>query len=200
MAGDKKISELNELLADSVTDNDSFVMVNAGETKKIKKSSIFSLIRDLIETYTNAFVNSFGVIVVIAMEELSNTISTTYEKVKMVDTVQENRSNSHMNYSFANDNVEILSDGLYQFNIFGGVYIPQNIKVSFSWFVNDALVAVSAPVEFIGTANTAVRLAGALLISLEVGDMLDIRAKSDSDNTDITILATQFSIEKTHHK
>jgi len=197
---DKKVSQLTELLKAGVADGDLFVVVNAGESKKIQKSTIFSLIIDLITATTTAFKTSFGVIAVYASNNLTTNIGLDYVNIKMVDTLQLDNSNGHIIYDFLTNKATIKTDGLYRFNVFGGAQIPQNVLVTFAWYVNNAPVAVSSPVEYIGAGNTPIHLIGGMLLELNVNDVLEIRAKADSLNTDVTIVAAQFTLEKKHHQ
>ena len=198
MAVDKKPSELVELLKAGVSEDDLFVVVNAGESKKLKKSTIFSLITDMITAAVDAFKVSFGVLVLVAATSIENTLQTAFNKIEIVNSLGFDKSNGHVAYDFVNFNATIATDGIYELAIFGSFTAPNNSDITFSTYKNGAIISPLAQVVFTGAGTKPVALSGGIITELLAGDVLDVRAKSSNAADLLTLLTVQYKIEKTH--
>ena len=197
MAGDLKTSQLVELLKADVTDSDLFAIVHAGESRKIKKSTIFSLISDLITAGITAFQQTFGMLVMGVSTPLANIIGLADSKIKVVDVTVFSKNN-HVTHSYVEDNSTINTNGVFDLSIFGSMTAPQNSIITLTRYKNNQPI-VGASFSFTGAGTKAVQINGAFITELLAGDVIDIRAKADDADTTITIVAAQLRIERTHH-
>ena len=198
MAGDLKISQLIELAKADVTASDELVVVHAGESRKIKKSTIFSLITDLINAAITAFQETFGILVLGASVPIPNTLGLAFTKIQVVDFTAFDNSNGSVEHSFINFNTTILKDGIYDLSLFSGWIAPQNSLITLARYKNDQPI-VGAQLEFTGTGTKTVPVNGELYVELVAGDVIDVRAKADGVDTDVVVQSAQIRIEKTHH-
>ena len=195
---DKKTSQLTELLKADVTNDDVLAIVNAAQSKKIKISTIFSLVTDMINAAISAFQQSFGILVLSASTTLSSTLGTAFTKIQVVDSTAFDISNGSMAHDFVNFNTTILKDGIYDLSLFSSLVAPQNSVITLARYKNDQPIA-GATLEFIGNGTKRVTVNGELYVQLSAGDVIDVRAKADTAAVDLDVLAAQLRIEKTHH-
>ena len=140
-----------------------------------------------------------GLLAARANNDLVNELTTSYSKVRLVDTVGVSQANEHMAISIPNDNITINTTGVYKLRASGTITAPSNAEVQFAYFLNGTQINPGGVPVFEGKGTSSpVLVIDSDVVSLSAGDVLEIRGKSDGSNT-VTVKSMTFTIEKTFY-
>lgn len=138
-----------------------------------------------------------GMVYVVDGTMPSASLTTTYQKVGMVNTTAINKANGHITVDNTNYTYTINTTGIYQLTFFGAMTADTGDKITFNYNVNGSS-SIMTPPEFVGDGARRVSINGHVMMSLTAGAVIYIEAKSDSTST-MTPINCGFTIEKTHY-
>lgn len=124
------------------------------------------------------------------------SLTTTYQKVIMADTISINESNGHITGNLVAGTITVNTNGIYKFVFSGAITADQNSLVIFNYNVNGVSVITNPPV-FVGKGTSPVHIENHIVMSLTAGAVVYIEAKCDSTCT-MTPVTSSMMIEKTH--
>lgn len=157
---------------------------------------------DTIETsITNLGINKIahndtGIIFVSGGVLPSISLTTAYQKVKMVDTMSINEAHLNMTADLINGTATINTSGIYKFVFAGSITANNGSIVTFNYNVNGVSL-IPVPPEFIGRGSSPVDIGNHFVASLTAGSVVYIEAKADSAIT-LTPKSGGLMLEKTH--
>lgn len=136
----------------------------------------------------------FGILEMSNSADVVLALTTTYQKVGMVDLTNINTINGHVSY--ANDTITINTTSPYKLRASGTVELANNSEVTFAYYKNGVIVPKIYPI-FVGRgANKPVLIADFSTLQLNNTDTIEIYARVDVD-TSVTVKSLGLSIEKT---
>jgi hypothetical protein len=109
------------------------------------------------------------------------TLTTTYQKVKMVDTAIISPSNGHITVDLFNSTWTVNTNGYYRFVVDGVILAQAGKQVIFNYNINGVSRLAVEPI-FIGDGAVPVRIANYNIVYLTAGSVVYIEAKADSTN------------------
>lgn len=127
----------------------------------------------------------------------SVALTTTYQKVGMVNNTLVNAANGHITVDNVNYTYTINTTGIYKFVFAGAMTADTGDRITFNYNVN-GVSTIANPPEFLGDGARRVSVDGHYIMSLTAGAVIYIEAKSDSTST-LTPINCGLSIEKTHY-
>ena len=127
----------------------------------------------------------------------SNSLTTSYSKVGMVDTTAVDADNGHITVDNVNYTYTLNTTGIYKFVFSGAMTADTGDKITFNYNIN-GLSAIANPPEFVGDGARRVSIENHFVAQLNAGSVVYIEAKSDSTST-MTPINCGFTIEKTHY-
>lgn len=127
----------------------------------------------------------------------SVALTTTYQKVGMVNTTLIDEANTHITVDNVAFTYTINTTGVYKFVFAGAMTADTGDKITFNYNVN-ATSAITSPPEFLGDGSRRVSIDSHFVMSLTAGAVIYIEAKSDSTST-MTPINCGFLIEKTQY-
>ena len=127
----------------------------------------------------------------------SASLTTSYQKVGMVNTTTVNKANGHISVDNVNYTYTANTTGVYKFVFSGAMTADTGKKVTFNYNVN-SVSAIDNPPEFLGDGARRVAIENHFVIELTAGAVVYIEAKCDSTAT-MTPINCGLTIEKTHY-
>lgn len=124
------------------------------------------------------------------------SLTTSYQKVKLIDTTGIDASNGHVTPDYINNVLTFNTTGIYKLAFTGSITANNGSVVTFNYNVNTVSV-ISVPPEFVGKGTSPVDIGNHTVISITAGDVLYIEAKADAATT-LTPQSCGFMLEKTH--
>lgn len=158
---------------------------------------------DTIETHLNTLdntklqVSDTGLIYAVSATGVDQSLTTTYTKVYMVDTISINSANSHISVNVGAGTITFNTAGVYNIHASGAITSTNNVFVEFNYNVN-GLHYLSNPPKFTGNGTDPYAIANSTFISVTAGTVMYIEAKSASAAT-FTPAGFGISVEKTHY-
>lgn len=138
-----------------------------------------------------------GMVYVVDGTMPSASLTTTYQKVGMVNTTLINEANGHITVDNVNFTYTINTTGVYRLDFAGAMTADNGDLITFNYNVNGSS-AISNPPEFTGAGATRVSIDSHTYMQLTAGAVIYIEAKSNSTST-MTPYNCGLSIEKTHY-
>lgn len=138
-----------------------------------------------------------GMVYVVDGTMPSASLTTTYQKVGMVNTTLINEANGHITVDNINFTYTINTTGVYRLDFAGAMTADNGDLITFNYNVNGSS-AISNPPEFTGAGATRVSIDSHTYMQLTAGAVIYIEAKSNSTST-MTPYNCGLSIEKTHY-
>jgi hypothetical protein len=109
------------------------------------------------------------------------TLTTTYQKVKMVDTAIISPANGHITVDLFNSTWTINTNGYYRIVVDGVILAQAGKQVIFNYNINGVSKLAVEPV-FIGDGAKPLHIANHNIVYLTAGSVIYIEAKADSTN------------------
>lgn len=138
-----------------------------------------------------------GMVYVVDGTMPSASLTTTYQKVGMVNTTLINEANGHITVDNVNFTYTINTTGVYRLDFAGAMTADNGDLITFNYNVNGSSVITNPP-EFTGAGATRVSIDSHTYMQLTAGAVIYIEAKSNSTST-MTPHNCGLSIEKTHY-
>lgn len=138
-----------------------------------------------------------GIVFISGATMASASLTTTYQKVGMVDTTSVNVANSHITVNNTLYTYTVNTTGIYKFVFSGAMTADTGDKITFNYNINGSS-AIANPPEFVGDGARRVAIENHFVVSLTAGAVVYIEAKSDSTSTMVPINCG-LTIEKTHY-
>jgi len=125
----------------------------------------------------------------------SIALTTTYSKIRLVDTLEIDRSNLHITFTPATDSWLINTGGVYKISYSGSMLANSGELITFNYNIN-GVPAIPIPPDFVGRGASPVALNNDGLFELTAGTVIYIQAKANVV-TSITSSSGNLIIEKT---
>lgn len=138
-----------------------------------------------------------GMVYVVDGTMASASLTTTYQKVAMVNTTLIDKANGHITVDNVNYTYTVNTTGVYRLDFAGSMTADNGDLITFNYNVNGSS-AISNPPEFTGAGATRVSIDSHTYMQLTAGAVIYIEAKSNSTST-MTPYNCGLSIEKTHY-
>lgn len=127
----------------------------------------------------------------------SASLTTSYQKVGMVNTTSVDKANSHIAVDNVNYTYTVATTGVYKLVFSGAMTADTGKKVTFNYNIG-GVSAIANPPEFLGDGARRVAIENHFVVSLTAGAVIYIEAKCDSTATLVPINCG-LTIEKTHY-
>jgi hypothetical protein len=121
-------------------------------------------------------------------------LTTTYQKVKMVDTAIISPSNGHITVDLFNSTWTVNTTGYYRLVFDGVVSAPVGKEIIFNYNINGTSKLAVEPI-FTGDGAKPIHISNYSIMNLTAGSIVYIEAKSDGDNL-MTPSGCGFTLEK----
>lgn len=125
------------------------------------------------------------------------SLTTTYQKVAMVNTTLIDKANGHITVDNVNYTYTVNTAGVYRLDFAGSMTADFGDLITFNYNVN-GVSAIANPPQFLGDGVRRVSIDSHAYMELSAGAVIYIEAKSDSAST-MTPINCGLSIEKTHY-
>ena len=140
--------------------------------------------------------NDVGLLSLARLTPTTVGLTTSYQAIGFADNVNIDASRGCFSYNAVSHQVTVLKDGIYNLIANGSIEGSAGIRFEFTYFVNGIdLLPGAAPGFTTEGAGDPVAVADNRFLQLTTGDVIDIRAKRQTDG-DLTIVASSLSIEK----
>jgi len=153
---------------------------------------------DTIETELPNKVNTSdsGTLSLVTTVESSQSVTTAFSKIGIVDSTYLDLSNGHMAYTALDKRITFNTTGVYQVYAQANVESSLNAEFRFKWYLNGVAIAPASSAVYItrGTGKP-IQIMDMRHLSLTAGDYLEIFAISDATNT-LVIKAGNIEITK----
>jgi len=162
------------------------------------KNNIDTIEADItaLESEKIAIANT-GMVYVVDGTMPSISLTTSYQKIGMVNTTAIDRANTHITVDNVLYTYTVNTTGIYRLEFSGAMTADVGDLVTFNYNVNGTS-AIANPPQFKGEGATKVPLNNYAMLSLSAGAVIYIEAKADSTSTLVPINCG-FLIEKTHY-
>ena len=128
----------------------------------------------------------------------AQSLTTSYAKVKLVDTTSVNVPNGHISVNNTTATYTFVTAGVYKLVFDGSCEAVSSAEFTFNYNIN-GVSHISAPPVFVGLGSgKPFSLGNHFLVSVTAGTVLYLEAKADSART-LTPVSCGFTIEKTHY-
>lgn len=138
-----------------------------------------------------------GMVYVVDGTMPSASLTTTYQKVAMVNTTLIDKANGHIKVDNVNYTYTVNTAGVYRLDFAGSMTADLGDLITFNYNVN-GVSAIANPPQFVGNGARRVSIDSHAYMKLSAGAVIYIEAKSDSAST-MTPINCGLSIEKTHY-
>lgn len=138
-----------------------------------------------------------GMVYVVDGTMSSASLTTTYQKVAMVNTTLIDKANGHITVDNVNYTYTVNTAGVYRLDFAGSMTADLGDLITFNYNVN-GVSAIGNPPQFVGDGARRVSIDSHAYMELSAGAVIYIEAKSDSAST-MTPINCGLSIEKTHY-
>ena len=138
-----------------------------------------------------------GMVYVVDGTMPSVALTTTYQKVAMVNTTIIDEANGHITVNNLNYTYTINTSGVYRLDFAGAMTADNGDLITFNYNVNGVSLIANPP-QFTGAGATRVSIDSHTYMQLSAGAVIYIEAKSNSTST-MTPYNCGLSIEKTHY-
>lgn len=138
-----------------------------------------------------------GIVYIVDGTMPSASLTTTYQKVGMVNTTSINQANGHITIDNINYTYTINTTGIYKFVFSGAMTADTGDLITFNYNVN-GVSTIANPPQFKGEGANRIAIDNHFVAELTAGSVIYIEAKSDSTST-MTPINCGFLIEKTHY-
>lgn len=125
------------------------------------------------------------------------SLTTTYQKVGMVNSTVIDKANGHITVDNINYTYTVNTTGIYRLDFAGSMTSDLGDLITFNYNVN-GVSAIGSPPQFVGYGARQVSIDSHTYMELGAGAVIYIEAKSDSSST-MTPINCGLSIEKTHY-
>lgn len=125
------------------------------------------------------------------------SLTTSYQKVKMVGTTSIDEANTHITVDNVNATYTINTTGIYRIVFSGAMTANNGSVVTFNYNVN-GVTLISNPAQFTGEGTKQLNIDSHSIMNITAGTVIYIEAKADGATT-MTPYACGFMIEKTHY-
>lgn len=138
-----------------------------------------------------------GLVFVTGSSTTPLSLTTTYQKVKMGDTLTVNSTNGHITGDLVNGTITVNTNGVYKFVFSGSMTADNGSVITFNYNVNGVSI-ISTPPEFVGKGASPVHIENHFVATLTAGAVIYIEAKADAAAS-MTPTSSGMMIEKTHY-
>ena len=158
---------------------------------------------DTIETNITNLVNTkiqksdTGMVYGVSNTGVLQSLTTSYAKVYMVDTLSINASNSHITINIGAGTITFNTSGIYNIHSSGSITSTNNVLINFNYNLNGVSVIANPP-QFTGAGSQPYSISDSTFIQVTAGAVLYIEAKAASSAT-FTPVGFGISVEKTHY-
>lgn len=139
-----------------------------------------------------------GMIYTVTSTASSASLTTSYQKVIMTDSLSLNKANGHLTVNLSTGVFTFTTAGVYSIGFFGAMVADNGDDITFNYNLNGSSFMDNPPL-FIGRGlSTPVAINSALFVEVTAGSSIYIEAKSNATST-MTPVGCGMSIEKTHY-
>lgn len=162
------------------------------------ETSISSIESDITDLGTDKVsVSDTGLVYIVDGTMPSASLTTTYQKVGMVNTTSINEANGHITVNNTLYTYTVNTTGIYKFVFSGAMTADSGDIIEFNYNINGSSVITNPP-QFRGDGTRIVSINSYFVVNLTAGSVVYIEAKSDATST-MTPINCGFMIEKTHY-
>ena len=184
----------------NITDGQSVTTwaTNANTFGNAVKANIDTIETNITNLDTNKIeVTDTGMVYAVSNAGTLQTLTTTYAKVYMVDTIAINSANSHITINVGSGTIIFNTSGIYNIHASGSITSTNNVLIEFNYNINGASV-ITTPPQFTGAGSQPYAIANSTFIQVTAGAVLYLAAKAGSAAS-FTPTGFGISVEKTHY-